>query len=59
MPLIAALELDEVWNSALEAAIALAHPALYPALIKLNERIPRDELIEEALLACTPKPADQ
>ncbi len=58
-PLIAALELDEVWNSALEAAIAIAHPALYPALVKLNELIPGDALIEEALLACTPKPADQ
>lgn len=55
-PLIAALELDEVWNSALDAAIAIAHPALYPALVKLNERIPGDELIEEALLSCTPKP---
>ncbi len=59
VPLIAALELDEVWNSALEAAIALAHPSLHPALVKLNERIPGNELIEEALLACTPKPAEQ
>lgn len=57
-PLIAALELDEVWNSALEAAIAIAHPALYPALVTLNEGIPGGELIEEALLACTPKPAE-
>lgn len=55
-PLIAALELDELWNSALYTAIAIAHSALYPALVKLNERIPGDELIEEALLSCTPKP---
>lgn len=57
-PLIAALELDEIWNSALYGAIAFGHPALYPSLIKLNERIPGDELIEEALLACSPKAAE-
>jgi HEAT repeat protein len=54
-PLIAAFELDEVWDIALEAAIALGHPALHPALVKLNERIPNNELIEKALSACTPK----
>lgn len=54
-PLILALELDAVWNSALEAAIAFGHPDLYPSLVKLNERIPNDELIEKALSACTPK----
>lgn len=59
MPLIAALELDEVWNSALEAAIAIAHPALYPSLLKLRDDCPKSELIDKALLACTPKPADQ
>lgn len=57
-PLIAALELDDFWNSALYGAIAFGHPALYPALVKLNERIPGDELIEEALLACTPIAAE-
>lgn len=58
-PLVAALELDEVWHLALEAAIVLANPALYPSLVKLNERIPKDKLIEEALLACTSKSAEQ
>lgn len=57
-PLIAALALDEVWHLAINAAIAIAHPSLYPALVKLNERIPGDELIEEALLACHPEPSD-
>lgn len=57
-PLIAALETDSVWHLALEAAKELGHPALYPSLVKIHEEFPKDNLVEDALLACTPKASE-
>jgi HEAT repeat protein len=57
-PLIAALESNDVWHLALEAAKELGHPAFYPSLVKLREDFPSDKLVAQALLACTPKSAE-
>jgi HEAT repeat protein len=54
-PLIKALEADDVWHLAIEAAKELGHPALYPTLVKLQEDFPSDKLVAQAIAACTAK----
>lgn len=55
--LIKALEADDVWHRAIEAAKELGHPALYPTLVKLQEDFPSDKLVAQALSACN-KPSN-
>jgi len=55
-PLIEALEAEEVWDIAIEAAERMGDPALYPSLIKLREwwkNDSRPDLLERAIVSCS------
>ena len=57
-PLIEALEQPEVWDLAIEAAAAMADPALYPALVKLRtwwQDGERPDRLDIAMACCAPK----
>nr|WP_254053381.1 HEAT repeat domain-containing protein [Singulisphaera sp. GP187] len=56
-PLLAALSSKSVWSMEVEAASLIADPRLYPELIALRGWWEVDvELLEEAILACSPRP---
>ncbi|AGA28555.1 HEAT repeat domain-containing protein [Singulisphaera acidiphila] len=56
-PLLGALSSKLVWSLEVEAASLIADPRLYPELIALRGWWDVDEeLLEEAILACSPRP---
>lgn len=53
--LIKELSSDDVWNLTLEAAVAMENSALYPYLLKLEQKNCIDYFLQEALDACLPQ----